>query len=140
VDIETFARISATLMEGTSAEEALARHGIPAERWEAERARLTRALAEEAMQSQATPLGDAFAEALARARDELAPVPEMTAEQWASLVAAMATDGAPQALKARGLTDSDYLRLSRSWTRTLASDRSVATRYAQAFARATRKQ
>ena len=138
LDIETFARISAALMEGVPVEDALARHRLAASHWETERGRITRAIAEEAMQSDATPLGDAYAEALVRARDQLAPVPEMTPEQWATLAAEAATQGTGPCLRSRGLTEATYLRLCGHWTRVLSSDRSIALRYAASFARASR--
>ena len=138
MDLDTFARISAEVAEGTALlDDALARHGVTRASWETAQAATLRAVAEEAMGDGPTPLGDAYAEALAQARDALAAVPELTPEAWAELSAAVAAKGAP-ALAARGLRAPDYLRLSRRWSRVLASEPAIAERYARAFAAATR--
>jgi hypothetical protein len=137
LDLDTFARISAETAEGAPLDEALARIGLARPAWEAARAAVVRALAAEAMGDGPTPLGDAYAEALARARDAVAPTPELTPEAWGELSAAFASEGAA-ALEARGLGVHDHLRLARRWARVLAAEPAAAERFAAAFAAASR--
>ncbi|MEJ7732524.1 MAG: hypothetical protein WKG00_25375 [Polyangiaceae bacterium] len=137
--VETFARISVQLEESSAPRaEVLAGHGIDDVRWGEVRGRMTRVLAEEAMAGGATPLGDAFAAAMAEARDAAGPVPEMSVEAWAELVLDVAGRGVTAALAERRLPEPSYFRLTRHWTRALAGDKHLARRYAKAFSRAAR--
>ena len=134
-----FARISAELAEAkASLDEILTRFDVTRSLWETAQTVTTRALGAEAMGDGPTPLGDAYAEALRRARDEIAEVPTLTPEAWAELVAAAASEGLRPALAVRGFSVPDYLRLSQHWTQILANESPTAQRYARAFAKAAR--
>ncbi|APR80675.1 Hypothetical protein A7982_06022 [Minicystis rosea] len=138
LDLDTFARIQAEAAEGKAPlDRILARHALTEDAWTSAQGTIVGALAAEAMSDGPTPLGDAYAEALARANDALAPVPQLTPEAWAELAAAFATKGA-DALAERGLGANDYLRLARHWAGILAREPAVAERYAKAYAAVAR--
>ena len=138
LDLDTFARIQAESTEGKAPlDQILARHDVTEETWTSAQGTIVGALAAEAMGDGPTPLGDAYADALARARDAIAPVPELTPEAWAEIAAAFATKGS-EALAARGLSPSDYLRLTRRWAAILAREPAIAERYAKAHAAVSR--
>lgn len=71
-----------------------------------------------------------YSDAFSQAQDALKLVPAMEIEQYAELVAAIQAEGAPDhPLAVRGLKQADYLRLSRHFARSMASDPALAKRF-----------
>lgn len=127
VSLEEFAAISAALVEqDLPMDRVLAGNDLTLARWtEISMIHSYGIAADEAA-------ADAYAEAFVRAQDRLKPVPPMTPEAWASLVAEIAREG-PSSLTRHGLRSADHLRLTRHWAKQLGGDRALAARYAAAF-------
>lgn len=121
------------LAEGDGPQAAvLVAHGLTARQWDEVSTTWTRRIAVEAMGDGEARLADIYVAAFTREQDTLKSIPEMSADQWAATVVEVSTGGAA-ALRARGLTEPDYLRLSRRWASALSADRALAKRYFTAF-------
>ncbi len=71
-----------------------------------------------------------YSDAFSQAQDARKPLPPMTVEQYAELVAAVQAEADPaQPLAARSLSNADYLRLSRHFAKAMAADPALSQRY-----------
>jgi hypothetical protein len=71
-----------------------------------------------------------YSDAFSKAQDALKPLPAMDIEGYAALVAAIQTAGSPAApLAVRGLSNADYLRLSRHFAGAMAADPMLARQF-----------
>lgn len=79
-----------------------------------------------------------YSGAFGDAQDALAPVPPMSPEAYADLLADAQRDGDPKrALAARNLTQADYQRIGRHFARRLSADAGEAQRFIDRFAART---
>lgn len=137
--LDKYAAITVDVVDaGTPLPRALEKHGVAERAWEVARVVWARRLSDEATEGGPTPLGDAFATALAAARVALIPMPELTVEEWAELAHAAAERGVAAALAPRGLAPATYLRLAQHWAERLAGDPALTLRYSKAFSRAAK--
>lgn len=133
VDLRLFATISSDLAEAdTPGSAVLARHGVTPDAWMVASTVWTSRVAFDAL-GEERALASAYAEAFNARQDAYKPVPPMSPEDWAQLVVEMGRGPGTTPLAARGLGASDYLRLSRHWTRVMCGDRAMADRYAERF-------
>jgi hypothetical protein len=134
ISLDVMAAITAEIAEGDRpASRVLEARGLSRTQWDEASLFWHRQLATEAFAGGETPLAEAYSEAFTRAQDGLAPIPELTPEDWAALTVEMARGDAARALASRGLSSSDHLRLSRRWATLLSRDRALGERYQQAF-------
>lgn len=132
VDLVLYASVSSDLAEGDATVPAvLARHGLDARRWAHASSVWTRRVTVDAL-GEERPLATRYSDAFTARQDAYRPVPPMSPEAWAELVVEMGRDGATP-LAARGLSSSDYLRLSRHWARALGGSPELSERYSQRF-------
>lgn len=134
ITLEQVAAIKAALAEaGATLADVLAVHSLTREEWKRAETHFLEQMAQEALVGGETNLADAFAAAFAKAQDALAPVPNLTVEEWARLRFAISVVGVEKALGARALSTADYLRSERHFARIFARDVAAAERYSEAF-------
>lgn len=125
VTLAQHAAISAEMAEGDRpAGDILYRHGLTEAAWTAATLEwMTRLAADVRVHGEKATRPLLYSGAFARAQDALKPLPAMDARAYAALLVAVEVAGGPApALRARGLSLPDFLRLSRHFARVLASD------------------
>ena len=131
VSLERYAQVSAALAEGFDLPRAVASSGLSVAEYRAAADHWTERIAADSMTGDGH-LADVYAEAFVVAQDALAPVVEMRVEQWAALGCEIDASDLASALLDRGLSQPDYMRLTRHWAKALREDRALAKRYAAA--------
>lgn len=132
--LKAHAEIAAELAEGTTApSDVLAKHELDEAKWNEATTQWMKYLAADVQARGAearAPL--VYSEAFAEAQGQLAEPPEVTAEEYATLVAEIMAAGDPSGpLAQRGWSNADYIRLSRSMATKLAHDGDAHERYSQ---------
>jgi hypothetical protein len=125
ITLADHARISAQIAEGDRSLEAiLAPLRLSEEAWNAATIHWMTRLGEETLQrGKDAELPHVYSQAFTEAQDAIKPLPPTDAASYAKLVVDVQLAGGPaQPLAARGLSNADYLRLSRHWARVLSSD------------------
>jgi hypothetical protein len=137
ISLQDHAEISAEIAEGDrKVDDVLGVRGLSQERWGRISLAWMQRLADDVkVHREHARLPMAYADAFGRAQNAKKAVPPMSVEEWAALTVQVTTDGGPQhALRARGLSQADYLRLARHWANVLSTDPVAARRYEKAFA------
>jgi hypothetical protein len=80
-----------------------------------------------------------FSEAFVAAQDAIRPAPRLSIERYAEALARVDAEGATRVLADLRLTQPDWLREKRHWTRTMGKDRALAHVYAKTFHAATER-
>ncbi|MBK8255230.1 MAG: hypothetical protein IPK82_21535 [Polyangiaceae bacterium] len=132
--LEQVAAIKAALAEaGATLANVLAAHSLTRDEWKRAETHYLEQMAQEALAGGEPNVAETFAAAFAKAQDALAPVPNLTVEEWARLRFAISVVGVEKAVAARGLSTADYLRAERHFARVFARDAAAAERYSEAF-------
>lgn len=130
------AQISAAIAEGDRPlSEILAPRGLTEDQWnESSAFWMTRMGDDVREHGKDARIPRVYSDAFSRAQDAAKPVPPMDAAAYAKLVVDIQIAGGPAApLAARGLSNADYLRISRHWARVLSSDPAQAKTFFDAY-------
>ncbi|MCA9622749.1 MAG: hypothetical protein KC731_27205, partial [Myxococcales bacterium] len=125
IDLERHAAVSAEIAEAKQSQgEILAAHGIEEAHWNEASTELMRRLGEEVMEKGAQAMAPhRYSAAFAAAQDRLAEVVKMEPEDWARLTVEIQRAGSPTAaLASRQLSQADYIRLGRHFSRLFVAD------------------
>jgi hypothetical protein len=134
ISLATFASISAALAEGDRPRaDVLQAFDLDEARWVDASTDWQRRLIFEAMASDSTELSLEYSARFAEAQDKLKPLLPLSPEDWARLVHDVSSSGLAPALQKRALSEADFARLSRAWTKQLAENRELSSRYFAAF-------
>ncbi len=130
--LKAHAEIAAELAEGTVPPvDVLAKHELDEAKWNEATTQWMKYLAADVQARGAearAPL--VYSDAFAQAQGRLAEPPQISAEDYATLVAEIMAAGDPAGpLARRGWSNADYIRLSRSMATKLASDEEAHERY-----------
>jgi hypothetical protein len=136
VTLESYARVTAWMAEGDRPAAALLEaEGLTEKAWmEATQYWLSQMGADALARGVEAQLALAFSEEFGRAQDALKGVPDLTAEDWATLIVEIQQTAKPApALAVRGLSQADFSRLVRHWAKRLASDPEQNVRFMKAY-------
>lgn len=125
IELEQHARIAAALAEGGRPQaEVLEGFRVTESQWNDSTGYWMNELAGDAQKNGAqAKLPILYSNAYSEAQDALAPVPQMSPEEWAQLTVELQSEGGPgQPLARRNLSLADYLRLARHFAKRLSSD------------------
>lgn len=125
ITLEAHAEIAAAIAEGTRKyADVLESVRLTETQWNESTAYWMPKLAEDAQQNGVQArLAIVYSDAFSKAQDAMAPVPEMSPEDWATLTVEVQVEGGPgQPLARRNLSLADYLRLARHFAKRLSRD------------------
>lgn len=126
------AQISAEIAEGDRPTSAvLEAHRLTEAQWNEVTLHWMKRMGDDVMKNRENArIAIVYSDAFAKAQDALKPLPPVDVEGYAALVAAIQRSGSPAPpLSARNLSNADYLRLSRHFARSMASDPAEAKRF-----------
>lgn len=136
--LEVYAALTARVAEGDRSVSAIAAEArITEQAFRAAETHWTQQLAVDTFAG--GTLAQRFSDAFIAAQDAIRPAPHLSIERYAEALARVDAEGPTRVLADLRLTQPDWLREKRYWTRAMGKDRALAHTYAKTFHAATER-